>query len=98
MHSLSLRGAGCAVLLGVIVAAAPSWAIAPDADASAPLPPEAAVVAALSVHPNVRAAESELLLAQGLRSEYSLLLRNPTASGNASLDGERASLSLTQPL
>jgi cobalt-zinc-cadmium efflux system outer membrane protein len=98
MHSLSLRGAGCAVLLCVIVAAAPSWAVAPDADAPAPLTPEAAVVAALSVHPNVRAAESELLLARGLRSESSLLLGNPTASGGASLDGERASLSLTQPL
>ncbi len=98
MHSLPLRGAGCAVLLGVLVASVPSWADAPDAEAAAPLSPDAAVAAALSVHPNVRAAEGELLLARGVRSQSTLLLHNPSLSGGVSFDGERANLGLSQPL
>ncbi len=98
MYSHSLRGMGCAVLLGVLAASVPSWADAPDATAAAPLSPDAAVAAALSVHPLIRAAEGDLLLARGQRSQSGFLLHNPSLSGGVSVDGERVGLEVSQPL
>jgi len=96
MRSLPLRGVGSAATLVVLVATAPAWA--QPSDAVALLSPEAAVAAALAVHPDVRAAEAELLLARGLRSESAFLLANPQASAQTTFDGTRTSLGLTQPL
>jgi len=98
MHASSLRGVGRAVLLGVLLAAAPSRAGSHDAAAAAPLSPDAAVDAALSVHPEALAAQSELAIAHGLRAEHGLLLANPSASGTASIDRARTGFELTQPL
>jgi outer membrane protein TolC len=98
MRSLPLPGGGRVALLAVLLATLPSRAEPADVEASALLSPDDAVTAALTIHPEVREAEAELLLARGLRARSILFERNPQLSGATTPDGERANATLTQPL
>ncbi|MCB9791945.1 MAG: TolC family protein [Alphaproteobacteria bacterium] len=54
--------------------------------------------AALLLHPQVRAAEAELDAAEAWLQRLRAPLYNPSLSASTSVDGRRASLSLSQPL
>ncbi|TNE87265.1 MAG: hypothetical protein EP330_18765 [Deltaproteobacteria bacterium] len=93
MHSHTLVGWGGAVV-AVLLHASVAWA-----DGGEPsLPPDRAVASALTTHPDLRAAEAALSIAQASRSASGLFLSNPTANAWATPDGSRADLGLSQPL
>jgi len=62
------------------------------------LSPDAAVAAALDVHPRVREAEAELARARGAAAEAAFLLSNPEVSIEAALDGSRAGAAASLPV
>lgn len=70
---------------------APAWS-------QAPLSPQDALAAGLSLHPDVVAAQAALASARGERSAAAVFLGNPNASGRVSSDGERYEAALTQPV
>lgn len=80
------------VALGVSLLQAPAWADAPT------LPPDQAVVRALSAHPDLQAADAAVSVARADRSRSAVLLSNPSLSGWTSIDGARAELGIAQPL
>lgn len=98
MFSLPIRGMGSAVLLVILLATASVRAASPDADGGALLSPDAAVVAALDLHPNLRSAEAQLARAQGAAAEAALLLSNPSVSASTTPDGARMSAGASLPL
>lgn len=63
-----------------------------------PLSPDQVVALALAAHPNVRAAEAVLSTARASRSASAMLLGNPEATAQSTLDGSRAELSAMQPI
>lgn len=63
-----------------------------------PLSPETAVSMALSVHPQLRAAEADLQRAQAAHTRAAAPLYNPEFSAQAALSQERLGVSLSQPL
>jgi len=89
MHSTTSFGW---VALGVSLLQAPAWAETPS------LPPDEAVALALSVHPDVKAADAAVSVAQADRSAAAVLLSNPSVSGWSTPDATRAELGVSQPL
>jgi len=98
MFPFPYRGGGCVVLLAVAITPGLARAGDVDSDAAAPLSPEAAVAAALDVHPDIQQAQAALARATGVRAASSLLLANPELAAGSTLDAARASIELTQDL
>ena len=86
------REVGTVALLVALFAAPPAWADGPG------LSPDAAVGAALDVHPQIQVAEAELARARGASAESAWVLLNPHLSVESTLDGERTGLEASLPV
>jgi len=75
--------------------AGPCWAGDSIEDRATLLTPDAAVAAALDVHPSLLAAELDLARARGAAAEAALLLSNPTLAAETTQDGARGGAELT---
>lgn len=92
-------GAWSVLLLPCVVQAGTAQPVPTESPASeALLLPSAAVAAATQIHPAVVAAEVDLERARGAAAQVQLLLRNPQVSAATSIDGRRASGSVSQPI
>jgi len=94
MSSHTLVGWGRLAAVAFLFQAQVAWA----EDETAGLSPDAAVALALSAHPEVRQADATLQVARANRSGAAIFLDNPTVSGWATPDLERASLNASQPI
>jgi outer membrane protein, heavy metal efflux system len=65
---------------------------------AAPLSPQDAVSLALSVHPQLRAAEAQLTQAAAAHARTTAPRYNPTLRADVALSGERLGFSLAQPI
>lgn len=93
MHPHTLAGWGGAAV-AILLNASLASAEPPEAS----LPPDRAVALALIAHPDLRTAEAALDTARASRSQSSVFLFNPSATGWSTPDGSRADLGLAQPL
>ncbi len=67
-------------------------------DATPGLSADEAVALMLAAHPLILQAETDVRIARGQRSSSALFLNNPSVGGWISLDAERLSLSVQQPV
>ncbi|MCB9759092.1 MAG: TolC family protein [Alphaproteobacteria bacterium] len=98
MHTQALLGARAVSWWLLVLLLIPLGTALAGEGFPASLSPDAAVSAALPLHPQVRAAEAELQTAQAWSSRLRAPLSNPSLSSTVSVDGRRASLNLNQPL
>lgn len=94
MSSHTLIGWGRLAALAFLFQAQVAWA----EDESPSLSSDEAVALALSAHPEVRQADANLQVARANRSGAALFLDNPSVSGWATPDLDRASLNASQPV
>lgn len=90
----TLVGWGRLAALAFFFQAQVAWA----EDETTGLSADEAVALALSAHPEVRQADATLQVARANRSGAALFLDNPSVSGWATPDLERASLNASQPI